>query len=144
MKQLGLYRDRIEYDWKSISDVKKDMKEAHILFLPLSFKNCSLDEVKTVFATKTLDYLISGTPILQFAPENCFHTLSAKKGGWAHCVTIDDPQHLSQSLIQVVNDVDYCEDLVKNALSEAHARRGDIFANKLFDISEQQSKEIYG
>ena len=49
-----------QYGWVSREEAQKLIREADVLFLPLSFKNCSAEEVRTVFSTKTLDYLVVG------------------------------------------------------------------------------------
>ena len=50
-----------------------------------------MDEVRTVFSTKILEYLVSGRPIVVFAPEGSYHAESAKKNGWGYVVTEDSP-----------------------------------------------------
>ena len=39
------------------------------------------DEVRTVFSTKLLEYLIAGRPIVVFAPHDSYHATSAQKEG---------------------------------------------------------------
>ena len=70
----GLVHPRLERDWTSVAEASKRVRQADILFLPLSFKNCHDDEVRTVFATKTLDYLVSGVPILTYSPADSHHS----------------------------------------------------------------------
>jgi hypothetical protein len=72
--------------------------EAHVLVAPLSHKNCSIDEVRTVFSTKLLEYLIAGRPIVVFAPEDSYHAESARRGGWGgYVVSEDSPAALASA-----------------------------------------------
>ena len=43
-------------------------------------------EVKTVFATKTLDYLTAGVPIVVYGPADCHHCCMRKSNGWGYVV----------------------------------------------------------
>ena len=131
-KKLSLYNDRIKYDWLPIKEVKIEMADADLLFLPLSHKNGGMEEVRTVFATKTLEYLISGTPILVFSPKNSFHSISAKSGNWGHVIDIDEPKEIANGIKKVINNKNLSKNLVENAFNEALSRDSRIFSEKLF------------
>ena len=77
-RAMGIRHPRIERDWVSVAESGRLVREADLLFLPLSFKNCSAEEVRTVFSTKTLDYLTSGVPILVYSPADSYHSLMPK------------------------------------------------------------------
>jgi glycosyltransferase involved in cell wall biosynthesis len=131
-KKIGLYHPRIKYDWLPIDEVMGEMQDANILFLPLSFKNAAMDEVKTVFATKTLDYLISGSPIFVFSPSDSFHSISAKKGGWGYVLDIDSPEAIAKGLIELAENGEMATTIVENARAEALNRNATIYAEELY------------
>lgn len=137
LKSIGLFHKRIHYSWQSMETVRKEMQKAHVLFLPLSFKNCSPEEVRTVFATKTLDYLTSGTPILQYAPRDSFHGKSAENKGWAHCVIKDDHQFLAEEIIKLANNSEMARKLVSAALEEAKSRSAVLHADRLLKFVQE-------
>jgi glycosyltransferase involved in cell wall biosynthesis len=107
------------------------VSRAHLLVAPLSHKNCSLDEVRTVFSGKLLDYLVSGRPILVFAPEGAYHVQSARMNGWAYIVTEDSATALASAIPKVVNDESLSRELVRNALKEARLRNAKHHAARL-------------
>jgi glycosyltransferase involved in cell wall biosynthesis len=121
-KAAGVYSERIVYDWVSVAESRRLIREVDVLFLPLSFKSCVADEVRTVFATKTLDYLTAGVPILTYAPADSFHSRSARENGWGYVVDREDPALLAAKLQELANDAALRKRIVANAFEEA-ARR---------------------
>ena len=73
LNRLGIQSSRLRVKYVSRAEVQRLQSEAHVLVAPLSHKNCSMDEVRTVFSTKILEYLVSGRPIIVFAPEDSYH-----------------------------------------------------------------------
>jgi glycosyltransferase involved in cell wall biosynthesis len=131
-ERLGIDSSNWDIKWMSREEVQKLQQQVSILFAPLSHKNCGIDEVKTVLSTKLLEYLISGRPILIFAPKDSFHAVSASKGGWALVVDVDDSKVLAQEIKRLLNDIDLQKRLVANAFKEAQNRRASVFAKKLY------------
>jgi glycosyltransferase involved in cell wall biosynthesis len=118
----GIYRQRIKYGWVSVQESERLVRTADVLFLPLSFKNCSAAEVKTVFATKTLSYLTAGVPILVFSPPDSFHSLSAGETGWGYVVQTEDTHLLADKLQELANNPILREQTVRNAVEESQRR----------------------
>ena len=79
LNRLGIQSGRLQAKYVSRQEVQRLQSEAHVLIAPLSHKNCSIHEVRTVFSTKLLEYLVSGRPIIVFAPKDSYHAESAKK-----------------------------------------------------------------
>jgi glycosyltransferase involved in cell wall biosynthesis len=101
------------------------------LIAPLSHNNCSVDEVRTVFSTKLLEYFVSGRPIIVFAPQDSYHAVSAAKNGWGYVVTENSPSALATAIEKVITDSDLAARLVHGALKEARSRRSEYHANRL-------------
>ncbi len=118
----GIYRERISYGWVSVKESERLVRQADVLFLPLSFKNCCAEEVKTVFATKTLNYLTAGVPILVYSPPDSFHSRSAGEAGWGYVVQKEEPQLLADKLQELANDAVLRKRIVQNAIQEARRR----------------------
>lgn len=133
LKRYGIFDERISYNWVDMKEAFEMQKKSDILFLPLSFKNCSPLEVKTVYATKTLDYLVSGTPILVFSPPESFHTVSAKESGWGYVVEKDDAELLAESIKKLLGNNELKKSLVLNSFEEAKRRRSSLIAEKLYN-----------
>jgi glycosyltransferase involved in cell wall biosynthesis len=127
-KAMQLYHPRIKYSWVSVEEAKKIQQDAHVLFLPLSFRNGSMLEIRTVFATKTLDYLTSGTPILVYSPAESFHSWSASAHKWGYVVSEDSEEALLEGLKKVSTDRQLQEELITHAMKEAEKRKASHYS----------------
>ncbi len=134
LKLKGYETKNIRLKWVSKQELEILLSSADILLAPLSFKNCSEDEVRTVFSTKLLEYLIAGKPILVFGPKDCFHVLSAKEGNWAYVVDQEDEVLFAEKVQHVLDNKSESEIIVKNAFVEAEKRNSRIIANNLLDL----------
>jgi glycosyltransferase involved in cell wall biosynthesis len=131
LESLGVRSSRLQVQYVSRAEVQRLQSAAHVLVAPLSHKNCSLDEVRTVFSTKLLEYLLSGRPIVVFAPEGSHQAESAKKNNWGYVVTEDSPAALAAAIEKVVRDETLATRLVHGALEEARSRSATRHAGRL-------------
>jgi glycosyltransferase involved in cell wall biosynthesis len=133
LNRLGIQSSRLRAKYVSRAEVQHLQSEAHVLVAPLSHKNCSADEVHTVFSTKLLEYLISGRPIVVFAPKGSYHAEFAKKNGWGYVVAEDSPEALMAAIVKVTTDENLATSLVRGALREAQSRRAKRHAERLWE-----------
>jgi hypothetical protein len=140
LQSQNILHPRIKYDWVDPETSFHMQKEADILFLPLSFKNCSIQEVRTVFATKTLDYLVSGTPIFCIAPSDSYHSISAKQDGWAKVINSDKSEDIAFEIKQFAADIEAQKKVVENAFIEAERRTSRLYVEKLFNLIPKEIK----
>jgi glycosyltransferase involved in cell wall biosynthesis len=131
LQRLGIRSSRLRVTYVSRAEVQRLQSEAHVLVAPLSYKDCSLDEVRTVFSTKLLEYLIAGRPIVVFAPADSHHAVSARQHGWGYVVTEDSPAALATALVQVATDEHLAAELVRKAFQEARSRDARYHAERL-------------
>jgi glycosyltransferase involved in cell wall biosynthesis len=131
LNRKGISSSRLRVEYLSRTEVQRLQGRAHVLIAPLSHENCAVDEVRTVFSTKLLEYLISGRPIIVFGPEDSFHVESARTNGWGYVVTNNSPAELAKAIERVVLDQDLAIKLVLGALQEARRRRAQIHAKRL-------------
>lgn len=129
----GVESRRFKIAWKTRTQVKELQSAAHVLIAPLSHKNGEADEVRTVFSTKLLEYLVSGRPILVFAPADSFHAQSARNGGWGYVVDQDDPRSLAEGIVKLASDEALASSLVDGALAEARRREAVLFGRILHE-----------
>ncbi len=130
----GICHPRLERNWVSVAEARRLLRQSDILFLPLSFKNCSPDEVRTVFSTKALDYLTSGVPILVYSPATSHHSLSAKAAGWGRVVDEDRPEVLARALCELACDPVCRQSLVLGAFAEAKRRNPRHWARYIEEL----------
>ncbi|MDA7665992.1 hypothetical protein N8648_05550 [Verrucomicrobia bacterium] len=131
LKNYPIYDKRIKYYWLTVQESNDLLKIVDLLFLPFSFENCSHLEVKTVYATKTLNYLTSRTPILVFSPKDSFHSVSGNKFGWGYVVDVNCPKYLADNMVNICNNENTQISLVTNAYKEAKNRDSTEMCNKL-------------
>jgi glycosyltransferase involved in cell wall biosynthesis len=133
LTQAGITSSRLRVMWLPPDRVREFQSSAHVLIAPLSHKNCASDEVRTVFSTKLLEYLISGRPIVVFAPPDSFHALSATRGKWGYVVDENNPHALAKGIMKVMQDEELAGGLVSGALREAERRASAIHAQRLYE-----------
>jgi len=77
---------------------------ADILFLPLDFGNEAIDFIRYSMPTKSTEYMISGVPILIYAPNNVALTNYAHDKKWAIVVDVRSKNQLKQAIIDLMKD----------------------------------------
>lgn len=133
LTSLGIVSSRLQAKFLSRAHVQELQSHSHVLMAPLSHKNGSADEVRTVFSTKLLEYLVAGRPILVFAPADSHHARSARDNGWGYVVSEDSPEALAAGIKTVVEDTALASRLVDGALKEARSRLARSHAEVLQD-----------
>lgn len=78
--------------------------ESDFLILPYDFNDEGLSFIKYSMPTKAPEYMVSGTPIIIFAPEDTALIKYAKKGGWAEVVTDNNIDMLTNSIKDLVTN----------------------------------------
>jgi glycosyltransferase involved in cell wall biosynthesis len=127
----------VNIKWVSRKEVMEEQRSSKILFAPLSHKHGSDLEVKTVFSTKLLEYLVSGRPILMFAPPDSFHSISARKNNWGLVIDNDDPELLAKGIERLLTDEVLARELVEGAFKEARERNSQRYAQQLYNYMEE-------
>ena len=127
LENLGLLQDGVRYDTVARDEVIARLREADIVVLPHGFSGrYSPEEYRTIFPTKTIEYLICGRPILAHAPPDCFLTRFLREHDCA--LIVDEPSipALIEATDRLRADAGLRSDLVRNALRTAemfHAPR---------------------
>lgn len=110
-------------------------RQATILFLPLAFNNniASKTELATAFPTKTIEYMISGVPILIHAPSNYYISKYAMEEEWGFTVNDLNPDSIKEAIIALADDRKLREKLVENALEVAADHDGVLISRRLIE-----------
>ena len=140
LSKMGLSISRLRTQWAPRKEAQRIQSASHVLVAPLSHKNCSEEEVRTVFSTKLLEYFVSGRPTLLCAPDHSFHVHSARKGGWALIVDKDDPQAIADGMTTLLENEQVAAGVVKGALAEARRRDARVHAFQLEKWVEQDGQ----
>jgi glycosyltransferase involved in cell wall biosynthesis len=113
----ALYRGFVQYE-----DLSSTFAEADILYLPYDFSVNSIKFIKYSMPTKASEYMISGTPILIFAPSETAIVDYAKKYHWAKVTTDDSMETLITSLKSMIMNQEEREDIAQTAIQLAEDR----------------------
>lgn len=115
------HRPFIEYN-----DLPKSFSEADFLILPYDFSTVSMIYIKYSMPTKVSEYMISGTPIIVFAPEETAMVKYAQEYKWAKVITENDSNALGRALKQFVENKREREQIANTAIVIAEKNHNSI------------------
>jgi glycosyltransferase involved in cell wall biosynthesis len=98
----------------------RELRQADVLMLPHGFDGGFAPvEYETIFPTKTIEYLISGRPILAHSPPGCFLTRFLNEHGCALVVEERTVAAVKAALLRLQTEPALRESLVRSALKTA-------------------------
>jgi glycosyltransferase involved in cell wall biosynthesis len=131
LRAIGLLRDGGECRAVSREELLRCLGDADVLILPHGFTgSMSPEEYQTIFPTKTIEYLMSGRPILAHSPPGCFLTRFLRENACALVVDRPDVSALREALEQLRTDFSLRSRLVANALRTAARFRATAVAGE--------------
>jgi hypothetical protein len=115
--RLGLQSDRVRHTRVGYDQVVDELSKFDLLFLAHGFVG-DLSEVEyaTIFPTRTIPYLLSGTPIVAHSPPNAFLTRWLRSRDCAEIVDEPQGEALVQAVSRLIADPRRAGQLVHNAL----------------------------
>ena len=122
LASLAIGGRRVDVGHVDTQTAMRMQREADILYLPLAFETPWKDEVRTVYPTKAVEYLVSGTPILLHAPSESYTVHEARDLGWGLVVDRQDPMALQDAVRRLATDRTLSESLVTAARKAAEGR----------------------
>lgn len=127
LEKRGFRGERFSIMTPSDHELLPRLQEGDILILPHGFFSYFVDdELKTIFPTKTIHYLLSQRPILAFVLKGTFIAEFLQEHDCALVVTDPEPPALRNAINRLKNDPPLRKRLVNNALRSAeqfHALR---------------------
>jgi len=128
IEKLGQVRIRqaIGYD-----EVPNLMQEYDLLLLPLDFTESGLRFSRLSMPTKATEYMISGVPMLVFAPSNTAISRFCTAHSCGHCISSENVNEIAEGLSQIIDD-----SLYRKALAE----RAGVLARQLFDTGKVRNE----
>ena len=112
------------------------LRSVDLLYLPLDFDQNSIQFAKFSMPTKASEYMISGTPILLFAPSETYLYQHALINNWAKIVGDYSLEKLIEAIVEIQDNLEIRNNIV------IHAKD---FALKNFDaiIIREEFKKIF-
>jgi glycosyltransferase involved in cell wall biosynthesis len=100
----------------SNEELKQKLRISNLLLLPHGFTGALSDaEYRSIFPTKTIQYLLSGSPILALLPHNCYLQDFLSKYQCAFCITNKNEQEIFSVLNHVKKNSNEIERITNNA-----------------------------
>jgi glycosyltransferase involved in cell wall biosynthesis len=105
---------------------------ADILFLPYDFTPSATAFIKYSMPTKASEYMICGTPVVVFAPEETALVTYARDHHWAQVVTENVVSALRKGLLELINSEDLRKKISMSAINLAEERHDATKVRKQF------------
>ena len=108
------YRKPVSYN-----ELPKVFSEADFLLLPYDFSEESIRYIKYSMPTKASEYMVSGTPVIIFAPEVTALAQYAKKDAWARVITENNTSALAVELKSLIEEKELRQKIARKAIQTA-------------------------
>ena len=108
------------------------LSQADILLIPFSWQSESDVVIKTATPTKLIDYLVSGRPILIYAPKGSFLSKYGREKEFAAVVDEQNPEKIQSAIRKIITDREYALRLIENARKTFHENHDAYIVSKTF------------
>lgn len=108
--------------------------EADFLILPYDFSEESISFIRYSMPTKAPEYMVSGTPIIIFAPEDTAMVRYAKKLNWAKVVQENSIDELVSVIKKLLNDESERKTIAQNAIHIAEKNHNSKTVSAEFEL----------
>jgi glycosyltransferase involved in cell wall biosynthesis len=114
------------------SEVPRLLASADVLLLPFNFDAASKQYIRLSWPTKVPAYMVSGTPILVYGPNDVAAVAYATRDGWAEVVSDGDAKLLRSALRRLVTDRTRREALGRRAVELARQNHDILRTRRAF------------
>jgi glycosyltransferase involved in cell wall biosynthesis len=143
LESLGILREGVQYETVSRDLVLSRLSEADIVILAHGFTGgLSKVEYRTIFPTKTIEYLICGRPILAHTPPDCYLTRFLRRHECALIVDTPDTEAILAAVRHLREDAYLRTSLVRNALRTARQFHAPVVASGLRTILGRNDRGV--
>jgi len=133
LNEQGIFEsEKVFFTSAAPTEMPNIQKSADILLVSLSFDSKFSLLINTSSPGKTYEYLVSGRPILVFAPKDSYVSEYARKHDFALVVDAPDNERLKRAIIKLATDKKMAEKLVGNAFKTAELNHNACKSSKLF------------
>ena len=129
---INNYKNVIHNSFVSYNDLPKVFSGSDLLILPYDFSPLSIKYIRFSMPTKAPEYMITGTPIIIFAPEATAVVNYAKKYDWAKVITENNIETVTAAIKQLIENKDLRERYAKNAIKIAEKNHNSVHVTNLF------------
>lgn len=123
---INAYKNIVHNNFVSYNDLPKIFSETDFLLLPYDFTQKSILFIKYSMPTKVPEYMVSGTPIIIFAPEVTAIVKYAKRYEWAKVITENKIGTISEAIKQLIDNKELRQRIAMNAKKIAEKNHNSI------------------
>lgn len=128
------------------SELPKVFSGADFLILPYDFSSESIKYIKFSMPTKASEFMISGTPVVIFAPAETAVVKYAQHYNWAKVITENNQKAISEVFKKLMLDKNERESIARNAINVAEQNHSSALITKKFrevivSVDEKFKKE---
>lgn len=116
-----VHKSFVEYN-----DLPKVFSESDFLLLPYDFSQKSIKYIRLSMPTKAPEYMVSGTPIIIFAPEVTAIVKYAEQLEWALVIKENDINVITSAIRQLIKDKELRQYFAQNAIKTAEKNHNSI------------------
>jgi len=113
-------------------ELPKVLSSADFMVLPYDFAKGPLKYIRLSMPTKASEYMISGTPIIVFAPEETAIVKYAQKSGWAKVIVENNVEVVAKAIKQLFQNKDERCKIAQNAIQVAENNHDSRKTSKSF------------
>ena len=140
LRKLGFDGERVSMETVSRDVLLKRLRQSDIVLLPHGFdSSMAMEEIATIFPTRTIEALISQRPILAHLPANCFLCSFLRAHAAALIVDKPDIAALREAVECLRRDSELRVTLVRQALTAAKQFEAPVVAAHLREVMREQS-----
>jgi len=115
----GSYKSVVYNSFVSYNDLPKVFSEADFLLLPYDFTPESIKYIRYSMPTKAPEYMVSGTPVIIFAPEDTAVVKYAREDEWAEVITENSADAITRSIKRLIQNKELRQRIARNAIRTA-------------------------
>ncbi len=110
------YKCVVHNSFVPYEDLPKVFSESDFLILPYDFSPTSIKYIQFSMPTKAPEYMVTGTPIIVFAPEETAIVKNARKYEWAKIITENNLTAISEGIKTMIDNKELRQSYAKNAI----------------------------
>jgi glycosyltransferase involved in cell wall biosynthesis len=145
LSQLQKYRSVIINPFAKLEQIPKILSEADMLLLANDFNKQGIDYLRLSMPTKASEYMISGTPVLVYSPEETAVSEFFRKNECGICVTKQDKSELISAIQFMINNEECRRKISINAVNYAKEKFDSLKVRREFQgllISLSEKKDL--
>ena len=113
-------------------ELPKVFSNADILILPYDFSEKAFKFIRYSMPTKASEYMISGTPIIVFAPKDTAIVKYAERYNWAEVITENSYIKVAEVIRELINNKEKRVKIAKNAVAIAEGKHDARYIREEF------------